>query len=56
VFILKKSSPEPCSRPISIKLGINHPQVKGVVNCSNKRLGPLQTGDNYKIQRWGGAI
>jgi hypothetical protein len=24
------------SRPISIKLGINHPWVKGILNCSKK--------------------
>jgi hypothetical protein len=30
------------SRPISIKLGINHPWVKGILNCSNKGPSPLQ--------------
>jgi hypothetical protein len=34
--------------PISIKLDINHPWVKGFLNCSNKGPGPLQRGDNYK--------
>jgi hypothetical protein len=36
------------SRPISIKLGINHPWVQGILNCSNKGSGPLQRGDNLK--------
>jgi hypothetical protein len=34
------------SMPISIKLGINHPWVKGTLNCSKKGPGPLQRGDN----------
>jgi hypothetical protein len=34
--------------PILIKLGINHPWIKGILNCSNKGPGPLQKGDNYK--------
>jgi hypothetical protein len=29
------------SRPISIKIGTNHPWVQGILNCTNKRLGPL---------------
>jgi hypothetical protein len=33
---------------MSIKLGINHPWVKGILNCSNKGPGPLQRGDNCK--------
>jgi hypothetical protein len=36
------------SRLISIKLSINHPWVKGILNCSNKGPGPLQRGDNHK--------
>jgi hypothetical protein len=36
------------SRPISIKLGINHSWVKGILSCSNKGPGPLQRGDNLK--------
>jgi hypothetical protein len=36
------------SRPISIKLGINHPWVKGILNCLNKRPGPFRRGDNHK--------
>jgi hypothetical protein len=29
--------------------------VKGIQVCSNKELGPLQRGDNYKMQKigWG---
>jgi hypothetical protein len=30
------------SGPISIKLGTNHPWVKGILNCSNKGPGLLQ--------------
>jgi hypothetical protein len=36
------------SRTISIKLGINHPWVNGILNCSKKGPGPLQRGDNHK--------
>jgi hypothetical protein len=35
------------SRPISIKLVTNYPWVKEILNCSNKRPGPLHRGDNY---------
>jgi hypothetical protein len=35
-------------RPISIKLGTNHPSVTGILNCSNKGPGPLERGDNFK--------
>jgi hypothetical protein len=34
------------NRPISIKLGTNHPWV--ILNCSNKGPGTLQRGDNNK--------
>jgi hypothetical protein len=34
--------------PILIKLGTNHPWVKGILNCSNKVLDPLQREDNHK--------
>jgi hypothetical protein len=39
----------------SIKLGTNHPWVKGIQVCSNKGPGPLQRGDNHKnvIIWWG---
>jgi hypothetical protein len=40
-------------KPISIKLSINHPWVKGILNCSNKGPGPLKRGDNKK--KWGGG-
>jgi hypothetical protein len=38
-----------------MKLGINHPLVKGILNCSNKGPGPLQRGDNHKNAKleWG---
>jgi hypothetical protein len=43
------------SRRISIKLGINHPWVKEILNCLNKGPGPLQRGDKYKTAKmeWG---
>jgi hypothetical protein len=44
------------SWPISIKLGINHPWVKGILNCSHKGPGPLQRGYNIKMQKEGGVI
>jgi hypothetical protein len=46
------------SRPISIKLGANHPRVKGIVICLNKGPGPLQRGDNHKNVKlgWGYLI
>jgi hypothetical protein len=43
------------SRLVSIKLGTNHPWVKGILNSSNKGRGPLQRGDNYKMLKWGGG-
>jgi hypothetical protein len=41
------------SSPISIKLGINHPWVKGILNCSNEEPRPLQRGDNLKNAKLG---
>ena len=41
------------SRPISIKLGIDHPWVKEILNCSNKGPGLLQRGDNHKNAKMG---
>jgi hypothetical protein len=41
------------SRSISIKLGKNHPWVKGILNCSNKGPGPLQKGNNHKNTKMG---
>jgi hypothetical protein len=37
------------SRPISIKLGINHTWVKGIPNCLKKGQGPLQRGEITKM-------
>jgi hypothetical protein len=48
VFILRTS------RQTSIKVGINHPCVKGILNCSNKVPGPFQRGDNCK--NWVGSF
>jgi hypothetical protein len=47
IFFWKSSSPEPAGQ-ISIRIGIYHPWVKGILNSSNKRPGPLQRGDNLK--------
>jgi hypothetical protein len=47
-ILLRKIFFSRTSRPISIKLGINHLWVKGILNCSNKGPGPLQRGDNHK--------
>jgi hypothetical protein len=44
VFILKKEFSQKTGRPISIKLKINHPCVKEILNCSDKGAGPLQKG------------
>ena len=44
------------SRPISIKLGTNHPRVKGILNSSNKGPDPLQRGDNHKNVKMHGVI
>jgi hypothetical protein len=41
------------SRSISIKLGTNHPWVKGLQNCSDKGPGPLQRGGNHKNAKIG---
>jgi hypothetical protein len=38
---------------ISIKLGINHRWVKGILNCSNQEPGPPQMGDNCKNVKMG---
>jgi hypothetical protein len=49
MFILKKKIFfSRTSRPISTKLGINHPWVKGILNCPNKGPGPLQREYNLK--------
>jgi hypothetical protein len=47
MFILKKIF-SITSRPISIKLGTNHPKVKEILDYTNKGQGPLQRGDNNK--------
>jgi hypothetical protein len=53
MFILKKIFFSRTSRPISIKHGINHPCVKGIVKCSNKGPGPLQREVNLKNAKMG---
>jgi hypothetical protein len=57
-FILKKVFFSRTSRPypISIKLGINHPWVKGTLNCSNKGPDPLQRGDYHRNAKLGWVI
>jgi hypothetical protein len=53
VFILKEIFFSRTSRPISIKLGTNHPWVKGILNCSNKGPVSLERGDNYQKCKYG---
>jgi hypothetical protein len=50
---LKKYIFSRTSWPISIKLGINHRLVKGILNYSNKGPGPLQRGYDYKKAKMG---
>jgi hypothetical protein len=55
MFILKTIFSR-TSRPISIKLGINHPWLKGTLNCQQfvkKGPGPLQRGDNHRNVKMG---
>jgi hypothetical protein len=47
MFILKKIFSR-TSWSISIKLDINHPRVKGILNCSNKGSSSLQRGDDHR--------
>jgi hypothetical protein len=49
----RTSSAEPLGKPISIKLGINNPWVKGILNCLNKGLRLLQREDNYQNAKIG---
>jgi hypothetical protein len=51
--ILKSSFPQRTSWPISIRLGANHPWVRGILNCSNKGPHPLQRVDNHKNAEMG---
>jgi hypothetical protein len=55
MFILKKKISFRTSRPLSIKLGTNHPWVKGILDCSKKGPGPLKRGNDYKNAKmeWG---
>jgi hypothetical protein len=53
MFILKKKKIfSRISTPVSIKLGVNHAWVKGILNCSKKLPGPVQRGNflNKKMQ------
>jgi hypothetical protein len=52
VFILKKIF-SITSRPISLKLGTNYPEVKGIQNCTNQGPGPFERGDNHKNANMG---
>jgi hypothetical protein len=40
-------------KSISIKLGTNHPSVKGIKNCTNQVPGPFQRGDNHNNAKMG---
>jgi hypothetical protein len=53
MFILKKIFFSRTSKPISIKLSINHPCIKGILNCSNNGPDAFQRGDNYKNAKMG---
>jgi hypothetical protein len=53
MFILKKIFFSRTSWPISIKLGINHPWVKRILDFSNKGPGPFQRGDHLKNAKMG---
>jgi hypothetical protein len=53
IILKKKNFFSRTSRPISIELGMNHPWVKGILNCSNRGPGPFQMGDNHKMQNFG---
>jgi hypothetical protein len=53
MFILKTIFFSRTSRPISVKLGINHPRVKGTLNCSKKGPGPFKRGDNHRNAKMG---
>jgi hypothetical protein len=52
MLILKKMFSR-TSRPISIKLGTNHPWVKEILDYTNKGPGPLQREDNHKNAKMG---
>ena len=41
------------SGPNSIKLGTNHPQVKGIQYYTNQMPGPFQRVDNHKNPKMG---
>jgi hypothetical protein len=48
MFILKEIFFSRTSRPISIKLGTNHPLVKEILDYTNKGPGPFQRGDKCR--------
>jgi hypothetical protein len=56
VFILKKIFISRTRKPISIKLGTNHPWVKGIQNCTNQGSCPFQREDNCKTAKIGWGI
>ena len=49
LFTFSSSSREPCTGPVSTKLGTKHPWVKGIQVCSNEGPRPFPRGDNYEI-------
>jgi hypothetical protein len=51
VFTLKKIFFSRTSKPISIKLGTNHPQVEGIQNCTNQGPGPFKGELITKMQK-----
>jgi hypothetical protein len=52
MFILKRIFFSRTRRPISIKLGTNHPYVMGILNCSYEGPGPFQRGIITKVQKY----
>jgi hypothetical protein len=55
MFILKKIFSR-TSRPISIKLGTNHPWVKGILIVQIKDQVVFKGEIITKMQKWGGVI
>jgi hypothetical protein len=57
VFVLKKKIFSRTSKPISMKLGTNHPSVKGIQECTNEGPDRLQRGDYHKnAKMMGGGV
>jgi hypothetical protein len=53
VFTLKTIFSSRTSKPISIKLGTNHPLVKGIKDCSKEGPGSIPRRDNHRNAKIG---